>query len=346
MGVEKSVEAPAPVSQWEFIRSTLMQYDKQAYALLLGAAYVIGFVALNAHLGKIGIYDFEFASTRIVLAFANCLFYLVCFYVFAGRAVLFGKKWMQAEIDRLKSANASPAWGVVAFFASHGKSVFFCCFSAAIFSSLAIDNASALLFYAAAAVAFLVFYPFDVMNWDLRHPRIFILAGAFFDIAATVAFFVQPNNEVAVRVFFSYLAVFVFINMILDQFERRIKTNDMISFVALYGSIFCITIAAGFGSMFYGLIPSRLGGGKAMPVELVLSDSFLKSLPADQAALLKSPLKANLVFQTGDSYYVDSGKKIFRLRTSDVPLIYFSPQSESNFSERLAQSLRARFNKP
>jgi len=55
---------------------------------------------------------------------------------------------------------------------------------------------------------------------------------------------------------------------------------------------------------------------------------------------LKPPIKASLVFQASDSYYVEANKKIFKVRASDVPVIYFLPSPESNFFERMVKQFR------
>ncbi len=111
-----------------------------SYAAVVGVLYVSGFLVLNSNLAKWGVTDIEFIDARYFLASASFAFYLVCFYLFAGRAALLTPKWLGEDLERINRGGQAPAWSFVAFIHSNITALFGGCLSAALFTLFAIGG--------------------------------------------------------------------------------------------------------------------------------------------------------------------------------------------------------------
>ena len=67
----------------------------KALAIGLTVVYISGFLVLNSYLNRFGIMEFDIISSRYLVPGAIFIFYLICFYLFAGRNIVLGKKWVQ-----------------------------------------------------------------------------------------------------------------------------------------------------------------------------------------------------------------------------------------------------------
>lgn len=150
----------------------LKELGPSFYVFAVGALYVSGFLVLNSNLAKSGVLDIEFVDARYFLAGASFVFFLICFYLFAGRAVLFTPKWLRDDLERINKDSHNPFWSFIVFAHSFITGTFFCCLSAALFTSIAIGSAESAVFFAALTGTFFVLYTFDVTNLDVRFPRV------------------------------------------------------------------------------------------------------------------------------------------------------------------------------
>jgi len=87
----------------------------QAASGILAAVYLCGFVVLNAYLGKRGVFDFDLASMRYLIAGTLFAVFLVVWYLFPGRAVFFGTKWLKQEIDAIHMQGLASSWAAVVY---------------------------------------------------------------------------------------------------------------------------------------------------------------------------------------------------------------------------------------
>jgi hypothetical protein len=309
----------------------LKEFGPWFYALVVGALYVSGFLVLNSNLAKSGVLDVEFVDARYFLASAGFAFYLVCFYFFAGRAVLFTPKWLREDLARLNNDGAKPVWSFVVFVHSNINSGFFCCLSAALFTSVAIDSAESALFYAALSGCFLISYTFDVTNLDLRFPKCWEAVGIITKSIAIYTFFIHGGAGVMLFVFFSYAAIFAFINFVLDSFARYKHTADRLTFTGIYAIFMLLSTAIAYGTLFYGQVTTKLGGARPQTVWLGLSDEARKALPVPFAAASGQILNGKLIHQTPAYTYIASSGHTLRIRTADVVAMVSTAEPASNF---------------
>lgn len=89
---QKQIEPTSDEIRYSSFLSVLKELAPSFYAFAVGVLYASGFLVLNSYLAKFGILDIDFINPRYFLAGATFVFFLVCFYLFAGRAVLLGQK--------------------------------------------------------------------------------------------------------------------------------------------------------------------------------------------------------------------------------------------------------------
>lgn len=332
-----------PVSVPQSRAATVLRLFKEVgpwfYALAVGALYVFGFLVLNSYLAKFGVRDIEFVDARYFLAGASFVFYLVCFYLFAGRAALFTPKWIREDIERLDKDGSRPLLSFVVFVHSFITATFFCSLSAALFTSIAIGSEESHVFYAALVGAFIVLYTFDVWNLDVKFPKVFEAVTIVAKLVATYEFFAHVGSGAMLWAFFSYVAIFFFINFIADRFARYRTTSDNLTFAGGYAVVFLLSIAVAYGTLFYGQVTSKLGGARPQTVSVGLSDEARKALPEPFAAASGQVVRGKLVYQTPAYIYIASSGHILRLRAGDVVALVLTPEPENH--ELLEQFERA-----
>ncbi len=289
------------------------------YAAAVGALYVCGFIVLNSHLVRFGVADVEFVDARYFLAGASFLFFLVCFYIFGGRAVLFTPKWLAEDLKQTNKAGPKPFWSFVVFLDSMVTGTFFCCLSAALFTSLSISISESAIFYATIAGAFFLLYTVDITNFDLKFPRVAKTITIFTKVISIIAFFSGAASDgPMLTVFLIYIAFFFFINLVLDTLTRYRITVDRVSVTAINVMVFILSGSIAFGALLYGQVSSKLGGALPASVSVGLTDDARSALPASFAETNSRVLDGKLIHQTESYTYVVSSGQTIRFRTHDV----------------------------
>lgn len=315
--------------------ATVLQLLKEVgpwfYALAIGTLYVSGFLVLNSNLAKFGVLDVEFLDARYFLAGASFILYLVCFYLFAGRAVLFTPKWLREDLERLNKDEPKPLWSFVVFAHSLITGTFFCCLSAALFTSFAIGSSETVVFYAVLAGAFLVLYTVDAMNLDIKFQRFAEAVTIVAKLVAIYAFFAHVGSGAMLDVLFSYVAIFFFINLVLDRFARYKATTDRLTFTGVYAVVFLLGTAISYGTLFYGQVTTKLGGARPQTVMLGLSEEARKALPTSFATASNQILEGKLIHQTPTYIYIATSEHTIRFRASDVVTLILTLALERNF---------------
>lgn len=315
----------------------LKEHGPMVYAFLVASLYVCGFLVLNAHLAKYGVEDYEFIDARYFLAGASFTFFLVCFYLFAGRAVLNMPQWVQEDVGYFHKIGAHPSWFIIAFLHSLVSAAFSCCLSAALFSFAAFGNFETAFFYAVLAGAFFILYTFDITNLDIKFPRTHLIISLAVKVIAIIAFFSNIGTGMLLTVFSLYVALFVFINLVLDSLTRHGATSDRISYSTIYAAVILLTIALAYGSLSFGNVTPKIGGARPQQILVALSKEASEMIPTELKQTTGKPLSGKLVYQTEKHIYVDIAGKTARFRTADVVALVVSPEQEQNFWTEFAQ---------
>ena len=248
------------------------------YAIAVASLYICGFLVLNATLAKYNIFDFDFVNSRYFLTGANFLFFVIVFYLFAGREILFGKKWLSKDLEAMNKKGKSGFWSALAFAHSLISILFACCFSAAFYTSIAFGGAEAAVFYAAVAITFLIRYTLDVTNIDVKHPRFNTVVALLGEMGAIFVFFVLADSVKMITVFSVYFGAVAVINFIADRFDRYRTTKDLLTFTGVYGSVIFLTTAISYGALIYGDASPKIGGARPQEASATLTEDAKKVL--------------------------------------------------------------------
>lgn len=324
------LEEPAklPSASWW---STLNTVNGPLWAISIAMFYLSGFLVLNAHLSKFGLSDVDFVSGRYLLAAANFAFFLTCFYLFAGRAVLCGPSWVAEDIQQINRVRQSRFWSVFVYVHSFSRFIFFCCLSAAMYTTTALWQIETLWFYAALSGAFFITYTLDISNLDIRFPRINEMVQVTVEVLAIYAFFAGPKIMSMVGVFGLYLGIAMYINFVFDMFNRRKITLDRIGFTAIYSAFFVLSTALSFGATYFGQVSSKIGGGRPLDIVFSLAHETRSLLPDSLISEGKTSLSGQLLFQTDKYLYVNIADQTVRLRADDIAVMVLKPEPSGSF---------------
>ena len=287
----------------------------QTASIILAGVYLAGFLVLNAHLGKHGFYDFDLANSRHLIA--GCLFvaFLAFWYLFAGRAIILFKKWIDEEIASAKKYGLSSFWYALIFINSWIKLGSFTCLSAALFSTIVLGSTESrsVLFYLLAL--FLIAYPWDILNFELRFPRANQVFKFVSNAGMILVFFITINNIVspAVLVFFQFAVMSLYANLVLDSHERFKITTDSVTYDIIYSVVFVLIFSTSFGNFHYGNISSGLGGGRPQPVEIMIDEQTVWNGLKDMGFEVTPFLKAKLVHENQREFVIDLEGQTIRL---------------------------------
>jgi hypothetical protein len=286
-------------------------------AIGLGVAYISGFLVFNAYLNRFGITEFDIVNSRYLIPGAIFIFYLVCFYLFAGRNIVLVKKWMGDDIKQLLGTGAHPFWGFIAFIHSYVHFAFFLCISSALFSSIAFSQSETYMFYGVLMIAFIFSYSFDITNLDVRYPKVNLIFQFIFKIPAVFVFFYFQETTKLTLLFFSYFTIAIYINFVLDHLERYKLTADRLGFSAMHAVIVILVYAVLFGSIFYGDISRKIGGGEAISTSIGLSENLTKFLSSD-LEIKGNIIEADILFISNNHIFIETNGKTFRISEKDI----------------------------
>ncbi|MDN5942338.1 MAG: hypothetical protein L0H94_10680 [Nitrospira sp.] len=317
-----------PSSSWW---ATLNSVNGHLWAIIIAMFYLSGFLVQNAHLSQFGLSDFEFVSGRYLLAAANFAFFLVCFYLFAGRAVLYTPRWLSEDIQQVNRVRQSRFWSVVVFVHSFSRFIFFCCLSAALYTTTALGQIETAWFYAVLSGAFFITYTLDISNFDVRFLRANEIVQIIVEVLAIYAFFAGPKIINMVGVFGLYLVIALYINFVFDSFKRRKITLDRIGFTAIYSAVFVLVIALSFGATYFGQVSSKIGGGRPLEIVFSLAQNTRSLLPDSFIAEGKPSLSGRLLYQTDKYLYVSIADQTIRFRADDISLMVLKPEPSESF---------------
>jgi len=314
---------------------SLMKTDSlgKVSAIFLGIIYLCGFLTLNSHLCKYGVVELGIASTEYLVAGAIFVLYLAVYGIFAGRSIVLSKHWLGQQIDHLKKSGAPAASPFVAFAHMFIEVAFFHCLSAALFSTFAFGQIESVGFYAALSVVFIISYALDTSNWDVRHPFAHLIIDGLLKIAAIFSFFYLSSGKNIYIVFAAFFGYSMYINLVFDSFERYKVTKDRVIFTLGYTAIFFLLAAVSFGSLVYGNVSKKIGGGKPLEMTIGLKLNSLEGHPNK----VESPIVGEVVYSTPDSIYIKIKKDTLIIPRSSVEWMSFQESDDEGWIELIKE---------
>ena len=303
----------------------------QAVSAILAGTYVAGFLVLNAHLGKRGIFDFGLADWRYLIAGVLFVAFLIIWYLFAGRAIIFAKKWIDGDIEYATEQGLGPIWHFIILVNAFIRVGFFTCISSAFFSLTLLESSEPKEFLIYSIVLFLVAYPWDFLNLDHRFPRanqVFELATMAVGILVFFATVTSDSPTISVLVHFAIMSVYV--NLVLDSFDRFKITVDRFTYHIMYSAFFVLLSSSLFGLWHYEHIKSAFGGGQLQVVEIMIGDQTVRSGLIDMGFEVTPSLKANLIHENQQEFILEVEGQTIRLSRKTVAAFKVLPVEDSH----------------
>lgn len=330
----------------KILETLIRETTVYAWGVAIAVFYLCGFLVINAFLAKFGISDFEFVSTRYLLAAANFAFFLVCFGLFAGRAVVQTPTWLREELEWINRTKPSNFWSGVVFLNSLINMTFMICMSAAFYTSAALWQTETVFFYLYLGLTFGLSYGVDVLNFDVRYIRTTEIFKLLVRSGAIVVFFLSPNNNNLTGMFWLFVGIVFYINFVFDSFNRYKITKDRIFFSALYSMVFLLLTSLAFGATYFGQISSKLGGGRGQETLLTLAESIRTTLPKLIHQEADQTLKAKVIYQTEKYLFADVAGQTLRLRSDDIVHMIILREVNTNPMAKVLETLGMKAPKP
>jgi hypothetical protein len=206
--------------------------------------------------------------------------------------------------------------GYIAFTHSFIHLAFLLCLSAAAFSAIAFAGSETFFFFGFLGFAFLVDYSMDVSNLDVRYPRFHLIVQFAIKIPAIVVFFALAENAKPIVVFVSYLSIALYINLVLDHFERYRITSDNVIFTTIYAVVFFLATAVSFGALVYGDVSRKIGGGRYMEANIAMTKEFSGLFDGEGQSPPESEVK--VIHVTDKHMFIEVNGKTIRIPESAV----------------------------
>lgn len=299
--------------------------------------YLSGFIAINAHLGKYGVFVFDLADSRYLIVGALFFTFLLFWYFFAGAAIISVMKRIDEQIAFAANINLGSAWCAVILVNQWTNVFFLTCLSAANFSILLFGYIEPILLIY-LYVLFLIEYTLCSLNFDVRFPRVKQVFELVTRTAAIFVFFKTiPLASPAMIVFVHFCIMSSCVNLVLDSFEKLRITGERLIHTIVYFTVVVILTSAPFGWLHYGNIESDFGGGQPQAVEIIVADKTVLNGLKSMGLEATPYLKANLIHQNQQEFIVDVNGKIIRLGKTAIAAMKVLPAIEVGFIDRLIQ---------
>lgn len=301
---------------WEILADN----PKHVWTISVPLFYLAGFLVLNANLTKFGISEFDIISTRYLPAAGNFLFFLLCYALLAGRLVVSIHDWITSAGRRVAMYGpASRFWQCVVAIRSIALPTFSICTAAALYCGTALQQGKVNAFYLALMSAFALSYALETTKFSQKHPRATELIDLLIDVGGIAVFFILGESDVQL-VFWIYVGISFYINMVLDVMSRRERGKELYTVFILNSAIGVLSLALLFGSSIYDKVSHRLGGGMPRSMHISVDDKVRDALSVASGKKIEV-LDAKLLYQTDKHMFFDYDGRTLRVKNDDVRLL-------------------------
>lgn len=307
----------------------------QAVSAIVVGAYLSGFISLNTHLSKYGVFVFDLADSRYLLVGVLFFLFLLSWYFFAGRAIISVMKRIDEQIEFATKLDLGAIWYFAIFLNQWINIAFLTCLSAAFFSMLLLGNTEPIWLFVCLYVLFLIEYSLSSLNFDVRFPRMKQVFELVTRTAAILVFFKTiPITSPTMLVFVHFCLMSSCVNLVLDSFEKLGITRERFINATIYFTVIIILNSAPFGWMHYGNIKSAFGGGQLQEVKIIVVNQTISNGLKSMGFEVTPFLKGNLVHQNEQEFIVDVNGKIIRLANTAIGALEVLPAKEVGFIDR------------
>ncbi len=292
---------------------------KAVPAIGLGA-YVTGFVAINAHLSKYGVFDFDLANSRYLIVGALFFIFIALLCFFTGRILY--EEWLSEESDDPNSDyTILDVWAGIIF--SWARIIFSICISAALFSLTFLGSTEPILFCIYSAVLVGIRPKWDDM-WEgrglfERFPLIDVIVDPIARTVGVVIFFTTIDiPSPTMTVFFQIALISVYGIFILRLFKEFQSSGEEFTRTIIHSTIFVLLTSASFGWLQYAHIKSGFGGGQLQATEIIVVDQTVSKGLEEMGFEVTPTFKVNLVYEKQEELIVTVKDKTIRLSKTTI----------------------------
>lgn len=107
--------------------------------------------------------------------------------------------------------------------------------------------------------AFALSYALKTIKFSQKHPRAVELIDLLINVRGFAVFFIPGESDVQL-VFWIYVGILFYINMVLDVMSRRQRGRELYTVFILNSAIGVLSLALLYGSTIYDIVSYRLGG--------------------------------------------------------------------------------------
>lgn len=307
----------------------------QAAPVVLAAVYLAGFVVINAHLGKHGVVAVDLASLRYLSAGTLFCAFLVIWYLFPGRTLLLSTERLAKAIAITRNAGLAPGWAHMAYVNWAVKMLFMTCLSAVLFATIPMGRTETGPFSFYLLILFLVAYPWDVLDCDVRYPRANIIFELFTRVTGGLIFAATVGlGSPTTMLFFSFCVLSMFAALVMDSFERFKITGDLLTYNMIYSIVFVFLFSASFGRLHYEDVKSAFGGGEHQAVEIIINDQVAWEGFEGMGFASRPVLIGELVHESQGELIVYAEEHVLKLPKRIVAGIRVVPVEDANWFRR------------
>ena len=267
-----------------------------AASVAVTAVYIVGFLVLNAHLSKHGIFDLELANWRYVIAGVHFVVFLLFWGGIAGLATIGQEQMASAEIKFMANRGLGPAWHVVIVIKSFVRILSGTCISAFLYSLMVLgDHKETLrsIDYLLPIFAILILVTFVCRK--SKFPRLYQVTNLVATMAPIHVFFKMISVEsMTMIVFVLFLTMSLAAKLIFYLFMLESKMYTTKIFIPIFS---LVLFSVSFGLLQYYQIPTAFGGGQSHIVEIMIGDEKVLSVLTDTGCEVTPFLKAKLIYQ-------------------------------------------------
>lgn len=248
-----------------------LQDFAQTLAGLLAVAYLCGFVAVTAHLGRFGLRDYDAFRVQYLVAGAIVWVLIGLFAFIVGRHVLTVDKDVEEYEELFTSKGAiGLGWAMWAYLYNGSELIFLLLACTFVAGSLLFALPGMTVVFVGAAIMSGQYLISKILigSKERLTPWSFVYIGAFWLVAVGAFLFVAegPYREL----FFSFCLLAIGLNAYTEQ---RSRTKHPRAFTAYSIGLGLLVISGVFGAQYYDRVRPSIGGGAPMVVRLIVDES-------------------------------------------------------------------------
>ena len=278
-----------------------------------------GFIIVNIYLGDFGIHDFSLFKMKYLSAGLLFIAILTIYIFFVWRKIYYAEEDVGNIATTLIAGTTSKLgnifWGILSMMIVMADNAFGIILASSLVSSIFFASKAVRIIFVILMFYFLIDYSLVKLKIPAKSPRVFFPLNGFIHSFFVFLFFYTVDEKEPIKLFWTFLLVTFFVNLILDMRKKLTQNGSYITKLSFFDLvwilIFVISLAISFGKFFYEKIDPALGGGRPISVSLIVDQ---KDIPIFQRLQIKVDQnlseKVSLISQSENELYVVKSEEI------------------------------------